>query len=88
MHLPKKASVVDDRPVDDGAGKHGKEGHEDGLEAEGERLVSDFNASQSNKNIANPRKRAYERFSLWSNANHLYAPLERMRDLVSGAYKR
>ena len=54
MHLPKKASVVDDRPVDDGAGQHGKEGHEDGLEAKGERLVSHFNTSQGNQNIANP----------------------------------
>ena len=54
MHLPKKASVVNDCPVDDGAGQHGKEGHEHGLEAKGERLVSHFNASQGNQNIANP----------------------------------
>ena len=54
MHLPKKASVVDDGPVDDWAGQHGKEGHEDGLEAKGERLISDLNASQGNQNIANP----------------------------------
>ena len=48
IDLPKKASVVDDCPVDDGAWKHSEEGHEDGLEAEGERLVSDLDASQSN----------------------------------------
>ena len=39
-HLPEKARVVDDGSVDDGAGQHGEERHEDGLEAEGERLVS------------------------------------------------
>ena len=53
-HLPEKARVVDDGSVDDGAGQHGEERHEDGLEAEGERLVSHLDAAQGNQNIANP----------------------------------